>query len=134
MTPAEFRCTRELLGLPVDWLADHLGVSVRSVARWEAGTHPIPDGVAAEVLMLSDEASGLVSQAADRFEPESRIATYRTDADIGGHVVDPSASGGRPASHMLSGDGRWIVYPASWHRAICARIADQVPGVRIEYV
>lgn len=41
---------------------------------------------------------------------------------------------------MISGDqlrdarGRaGLDWPASWHRAVCARLADEVPGLRIGY-
>ena len=46
-TKAEFRATRELLGITQQGLADELGVKVLSVKRWESPKYPqhAPDGV-----------------------------------------------------------------------------------------
>ena len=116
MSDAEFRCLREWLGLTTRWLADHLDVAERTVHRWEAGVSPIPAGVAAELLRLSevtyDALNGLVDQLLDL--PDPGVITYRTDADF--------------AQDQPQSD-----WPASWHRALCARVADEVPGLRIEF-
>lgn len=115
MSDAEFRCLRDWLGLTVAWLADHLGVAERSIHRWEAG-QPVPPGVAAEVLRLSEVTyqvfDGLVDDLLDM--PDPAIITYRTDADYLRHHPE-------------------MDWPASWHRALCARLADEIPGLRIGY-
>lgn len=116
MTGAEFRCLREWLGLTTDWTARHLGVAERTVHRWEADVSRIPRGVSDGLLRLSEityEAlSGIVEKLLDVSEPG--VITYRTDADYREHHPEQD-------------------WPASWHRALCARIADEVPGLRITY-
>ena len=116
MSDAEFRCLREWLGLTTAWVADHLDVAERTVHRWEAGVSPVPAGVSSELLRLSevtyDALNGLTGKLMDL--PEPSVLTYRTDADH--HVHHPEQD-----------------WPASWHRALCARLADEVPGLRIGY-
>lgn len=116
MSDAEFRCLRDWLGLTVAWLAGHLGVAERSVHRWEAGTQRVPEGVAAELLRLSEVTYGVVDGLVDALAdtPEPAVLTYRTDADYRRHHPE-------------------VDWPASWHRAVCARLADEVPGLRIGY-
>lgn len=116
MTDAEFRVVREFLGLTGDWLAGHLGVSGRTVRHWEQGKYPIPDGVRLELEDLERRSGefvgGCVEQLLDM--PEPGLVTYRTDAEY--HAAHPD-----------------IPFPASWHRAVCARIALEVPGLPIRY-
>lgn len=116
MSDAEFRCLREWLGLTTRWVADHLGVAERTVHRWEAGVSTVPAGVSAELLRLSEitytALDGLVDQLLDL--PEPGVITYRTDDDYHRHHPEQD-------------------WPASWHRALCARLADEVPGLRISY-
>lgn len=116
MSGAELRCLRESLGLTTRWLADHLDVAERSVHRWEAGVRDVPEGVSSEVLRLSEityEAlDGLTGKLLDVPEPD--VITYRSDEDYRAHHPEQD-------------------WPASWHRALCARLAGEVPGLRIEY-
>ncbi len=116
MTDAEFRIIREYLGLTGDWLAGHLGVNPRAVRRWEQGLHPIPDGVRLHLEDLEQRTAefigGIVPQLLDL--PDPGILTYRTDAEY--HAAHPE-----------------IPFPASWHRAVCARIAQEVPALSIAY-
>ena len=42
MTPTEFRSARHALGLSLNALADRMGVTGRSIRRWEAGSIPLP--------------------------------------------------------------------------------------------
>lgn len=55
---------------------------------------------------------GLVEQLLD--VPEPAVWTYRLDADYHAHHPEQD-------------------WPASWHRALCARLADEVPGLRIDF-
>ena len=116
MSGAELRCLREWLGLTTRWLADHLGVAERSIHRWEGGVREVPEGVAAEVLRLSeityDVLNGLVEKLLD--VPDPGLYTYRSDEDYREHHPE-------------------VDWPASWHRALCSRLADEVPGLRIVY-
>ena len=116
MSGAELRCLREWLGLTTRWLADHLGVAERSVHRWESGIREVPEGVAAEVLRLSEITYGVLNGLIDQLldVPEPGVYTYMSDADYRSHHPEQD-------------------WPASWHRALCARLADEVPGLRITY-
>ncbi|WP_425154859.1 helix-turn-helix domain-containing protein [Candidatus Palauibacter sp.] len=55
MTPREFRAARDRLGFSVAKLARMLGVSPRTVQRWQNGTHDIPGPAAALVRRLLRE-------------------------------------------------------------------------------
>lgn len=116
MSGAELRCLREWLGLTTRWVADHLHVAERSVHRWESDAQRVPAGVAAQLLRLSeityDVLNGLVDQLLDL--PDPAVWTYRSDDDYRQHHPEQD-------------------WPASWHRALCARLADEVPGLRITY-
>ncbi|MFF8610867.1 helix-turn-helix domain-containing protein [Streptomyces sp. NPDC015346] len=116
MTDAEFRVVREYLGLTGDWLAEHLGVSGRTVRHWEQGKYAIPDGVRLEMEDLerrtAEFVAGVVAQLLDI--PSPGVLTYRTDEDY--HAAHPD-----------------VPFPASWHRAVIARIAQEVPSLAIAY-
>jgi hypothetical protein len=116
MTDAEFRVVREFLGLTPEWLATHLGVSARTVRHWEAGRYAIPDGVRLELEDLERRTGefidGIVPQLMDL--PDPGVITYRTDAEY------------REAHPEMP-------FPASWHRAVVARLALDVPGLAIAY-
>lgn len=116
MTPAEFKVAREFLGLTGDWLAGHLDVSPRTVRHWEQGKYPVPDGVRLQIEELERITGEFVGGAAHQLMdlPDPGIVTYRDDAEY-------------QADHPES------VYPASWHRAVCARIAQEVTGLSIAY-
>ena len=45
MTPAELKAARRRLGLTQRALGEALGVSRVTIARWEAGLHPLPRAV-----------------------------------------------------------------------------------------
>lgn len=116
MTDAEFKVVREYLGLTGDWLAEHLEVSPRTVRHWEAGKYAIPDGVrlALEDLEARTGAfiEGVVKQLMDM--PDPGVITYRSDAEY--HAAHPE-----------------VPFPASWHRAVVARVAQEVPALAIAY-
>jgi hypothetical protein len=116
MTDAEFRVVREFLGLTGDWLAEHLDVSGRTVRNWEHGKYPVPDGVRLEVERLERQTGefvgAVVAQLLD--VPDPTVVTYRSDAAY--HAAHPE-----------------IPFPASWHRAVLARVALEVPALAIVY-
>lgn len=116
MTDAEFRVVREFLGLTGDWLAAHLGVTGRTVRAWEAGKYPIPDGVRLEMEDLEARTGQFVSGIVEKLMdlPDPGVLTYRTDREY--HAAHPD-----------------IPFPASWHRAVVARIAQEVPALDIAY-
>lgn len=116
MTPAEFRVVREFLGLSIEWLSTHLEVKPRTVRHWEDGAYPIPDGVRLEIEDLEARTAEFVSQVIDALMDlaEPTVVTYRTDQDY---------RSSRPDS----------TFPASWHRAVIARVTQDVPGLPIVY-
>ncbi|MFB4280872.1 helix-turn-helix domain-containing protein [Nonomuraea sp. MTCD27] len=113
MTDAELKVVREYLGLSLQWLADHLAVSLRTVQHWEQGKYAIPDGVriAIEALEVTagQQVTAIVGMLNDA--PDTVMAIPRTDADC-----PPECP-----------------WPPSWHRAIAARAAQEVPGLSIVY-
>jgi len=116
MTDAELKTVREFLGLSGDWLAGHLGVDPRTVRHWEAGKYLIPDGVRLEIERLEEATGTFVSNVIDALMdmPDPGVIVYRNDAEY--HAAHPE-----------------IEFPASWHRACVARIALEVPALRIAY-
>ena len=116
MSPAELKVVREFLGLSGEWLADHVKVSARMVRHWEQGRHPIPDTVRLAVEDLEARTGAFISGIVDALIdiPDPIVITYRTDADY--HREHPE-----------------IDFPASWHRAVVARVALEVPALQITY-
>lgn len=119
MTPAEMKVVREYLGLTTLWLAEHLVVAERTIHRWEAGASRIPDGVRTRIEALETAAAETVTATVEHYEhirdpTEVPLLTYRTDDDYRTHHPE-------------------VTYPASWHRAIAARVANEVPGLTIVY-
>jgi transcriptional regulator with XRE-family HTH domain len=106
MTGPEFRVIRDGLGLPTKWVARALGVSPRTVARWEAGESWITPDVARELRDWSTQTESLVECAAGLAQPGQELLTYATDADY--RAAHPT---GRPP------------YTALWHRLATYRIA-----------
>ncbi|MER5442975.1 DUF1870 family protein [Streptomyces sp. NPDC002790] len=116
MTPAAFRVAREFLGLSPEWLAENFAVSARTVDHWEQGKHPIPETVRRQLADLQRLTGEFIGKAVEQLIdlPDPGIVTFRTDAEY--HAGHPESA-----------------YPASWHRAVCARIAQEVPGLVIAY-
>ncbi|QDF19334.1 helix-turn-helix DNA binding domain protein [Mycobacterium phage Cracklewink] len=116
MTPAEFRITRDYLGLPPVWLAERLNVRERTLSRWEHGGAPIPPGVMEELAAIAELTARRVDSLVEELEAGGELVTYRTDEDYRSSGI---------------ADGR--VFPASWHRAIAARVMDACPNVVVVY-
>lgn len=116
MTDAEFRVVREHLGLTGDWLAGHLDVSPRTVRHWEQGRYSIPDGVRLAVEDLEQRTASFVGALVEKLldVPDPAVLVYRNDDEY--REAHPE-----------------IKFPASWHRAVVARIAQEVPGLQIAY-
>jgi len=117
MTPAELRVVREWLGLTGEALGALIGVQDRTVRRWEAGQDRVPEGARLDIERLEDMAAAAVGAVVDQLADarEVRMLTYRTNDDFWAH---------RP---------ELAPHPASWHRAIAARVAQEVPGLAIDY-
>lgn len=109
LTDAEFRIAREDLGLTMEHVAARLGVAERTVRRWEAGTSRIPAGVAEQVGDLTDQADAQVDAWATRL------------LDVAEPVL------------VIPREGERDGWPASWWRALAARIVERVDGLRVVY-
>jgi hypothetical protein len=107
MSDAELRMVREFLGITAEWLADHLGVALRTVRRWEHGTSPVPDGVRVQVEALEEVAARQVGELVDRLAAAADVV-----------LTIPRE------------DGEW---PAGWWRMVAARVAVEVPGLEVHY-
>jgi DNA-binding transcriptional regulator YiaG len=117
MTDAELKTIREYLGLTGGWLSASLGVSARQGRKWEEGAAPIPDGVRQEIEAIqqrtAEAESWLIATLMNQHEPIAYV--YRTDEDLAVANMD---FGG---------------FPASWWRAVVARVAQEMPGLPIRY-
>lgn len=109
LTDAEFRIAREDLGLTAEWVADRLGVALRTVRRWEHGHSPVPAGVADQIGAWTDQADEQVTAWVDRL------------ADVAEPVL------------VIPREGERDGWPAGWWRALAARVVEQVPGLRVTY-
>jgi len=116
MSPAELKVVREFLGLPGDWLADHVKVSARTVRHWEQGRYPIPDAVRLAVEDLEARTGAFIAAIVDALMdvPDPTVITYRTDTDYRREHPE-------------------IDFPASWHRAVVARVALEIPALQVTY-
>lgn len=116
MAAAELRVVREHLGLTIEWLCADLDVQGRTGRRWESGESPIPDGVRLRIEEIEQQTAVLVGEAVaacqDARDPV--LLTYRSDAEYRMHHPE-------------------LTWPASWHRALVARVAQEVSGLAIDY-
>ncbi|GAB3214299.1 hypothetical protein GCM10027294_53570 [Marinactinospora endophytica] len=114
MRGVELKMVREWLAVSGQWLADYLGVNPRTVRSWEAGRDPIPDGVRLAVEDLEAQTAEIVGRLAETLidKPEPAVLTYQTDEQY--REREPDAP-----------------WPASWHRRVVARAAQEVPGLVI---
>ena len=107
MTPAEFVCSRELLGLPITWVAEHLGVTERTVYRWEAGTTKIPAVMAQRMRAWVENTERIVGKVTVVISGAPARVKLETFPDKG---------------FEHKGVEGW---PASWHRMVMARVAER---------
>lgn len=106
MTPAEFKATRERLGLTVRWLAERWGVQETTIQRWERN-RALPSD-------LAEDMGGL----AGRFDVQ----------------VDALRAAGAAVLRVPRRDGESPdQMPAAWHRA-AALTAVAGTGSRIEWI
>lgn len=102
MTPAEFRCAREYLGLPINWLAAYMDVAERTVNRWETATTPIPEHARAALSNLLVYTEGCVEKTVKAGLKRPLVTSADTSPEI-----SPKE------------------FPASWHRMLCSRIVER---------
>lgn len=119
MNDAEFRCMREYLGLPHDWLARHLQVNERAVRRWEQGERAIPEGVFDELLRLAEETQAHVTHVNRCVALDKPIHVYRNDRQVDELSPLPFV---------------YLKMPAAWYRHVAARVMDHDPDARLVYI
>lgn len=113
MPPAELRMVRAWLGLDQDHLAALLGVQARTVRRWEAGSHEVPDGAREDIETLEWVTTGAVGRLVEV---------------LGDLPDDPTLYVPREPAEW---EGR--TWPAGWWLMIAARVAQEVPGLTVEW-
>jgi hypothetical protein len=88
-------------------------VSLRTVQHWEQGKYTIPDGVRLAVENLESGAAQQVTAGVGMLNdaPDAVLAIPRTEINC-----PPECP-----------------WPPSWHRAVAARIAQEVSGLSIVY-
>lgn len=109
LTDAELRIAREDLGLTAEWVAERIGVALRTVRRWEAGHSPVPAGVADTIGEWTDAADAQVDAWTARL------------LDVPEPVL------------VIPREGERDGWPAGWWRALAARIIERVDGLRVVY-
>lgn len=114
MTGIQLKMIREWLGVSGDWLAARLNVTPRTVRHWEAGRNAIPDGIRLEVKRMEQLTAQAVADGIEALpdQPAPTVVTYYSDEQYQEHEPDSN-------------------WPASWHRRVVARIAQEVPGLLI---
>jgi plasmid maintenance system antidote protein VapI len=118
MTVAELTCTRSFLGFSQTQLARHLQIDLRRLQRMEKGEEAIPSGIVTEIDDIYEETENLVNNLILQYRRKLKKAEETGDDVILITQRDAEATGR---------------YPASWHRAVAARVVSAVPGLVIDY-
>jgi hypothetical protein len=113
MRPAEFRCAREFLGLPVYWVATQLGVHAQTVYAWERRGAKIPSSYASDFLTKE---LAIAAQTVGTLTLE--WTKQKGDTPLPVPAADPI-------------EGR---YPAAYYRQIASRVAERLTHVGIDYM
>jgi DNA-binding XRE family transcriptional regulator len=110
MNGAEFQCSREYLGLSAQWVGSKLNVDRRTVYRWEQGKTALPSVAAAAMQEWLNITARTVSKVTLNVLESDGVSPLQATPDLGeGHL-----------------------YPPSWQRMLCARVAERT-GVAIEW-
>ena len=128
MTPAEFKTIREHLGLPAKWLAERLGVSLRTVQLWEADNgveREVPERAAVFLKKAELEIERLYFEDAAGIEAariqHNQLVLTRYTSEEAWHAADQ----------------RFALFPLGVHAVLVARLRVQAEDagvpVRIEY-
>lgn len=115
---AELVAAREYLNVSAQWLSSRLGVSARALRNWESGRAPVPSSAAESVREHLDCTSDAEEELISWFRPSNRLRpafkVFRTDAEL---------LAACPQSY----------WPASWYRALYARVIRGGVATRIVY-
>ena len=86
MSPAELKTKREALGLSQQWLANRVGVRIRTIQRWEAGDQTPPNDVQDEILKVEmlkkNEVSRILVKARTQKETPTLLFRYKTEEEL----------------------------------------------------
>lgn len=108
MTGAEFRALREWAGLSGEEAAGRLGITERTIRRWELGHQQPPARVREEMWRLVDESE-----------------------DVADELVAQARENGWTVLIPIDGDARGS---ATWWRMVAARAMSSDPSLRVEYL
>lgn len=117
MTAARLRVVRQWLGIDVEALAEILGINVRNLRKYETGASVMNPAVAVRLeglVQRADEEVDALLAALDGQDAPA-VTTYRESPDLWA---------ARPELRPL---------PIGWHRAVIARVLDELPDVDVDY-
>lgn len=72
LTPAEFRCLRERLGLTEKWLSHRWDVSIQSILRWER-YRTLPQELSQDIRQLSKDFDSSVDSLAKKYKEDTTL-------------------------------------------------------------
>ena len=121
MTACELQTTREFLGLSTSWIANKLVLNERRLVRMESGQEP---NIPQVVVALLDDVYAETKETVERM-----IATYRRKMKAADGEPVPLYTYRTDIEYETAGGA----FPSRWHRHVCARVADSVPGVMLIY-
>ena len=117
MNAARLRMVRQWLGVDVEALAELLKINVRNLRKYELGTSSMHPDVRERLQNLVERADA---------EVEAMLAAL--DGQVGPQVFiyrdNPQLWAARPDLRPL---------PVGWHRAVVARVVDELAGVVVDY-
>lgn len=115
MRGQEFKEIRDRLGLSASWLADQYKIPLEEVSRWESVNKAVPEQFVEALVKLDLTTHAVIDNEIDRLQRtpigQRTVTVYNDDADY--HLAHPEAA----------------PLPASWHRAVYSRVADDVEGI-----
>lgn len=112
---AELRSYTEAMGLSVAWLSKRWGSTESTIKNWMLGAHDVPERIAEDVRSMMDDTDTALDALIDSLTPGAVLPTYRTDREYREALGDEAP------------------YNAPWHRTLCARAADEVGDVTIDW-
>lgn len=135
MTGAELLATREYLGLARPWLAEHLVLNERRIQRMEADADEIPDALVALLDQAEADARSLVHElvVTYRRRVKSAAAEIRSRYTELGVPVEEWPDALVYLKTWRTPEGYTGKYSPQWHRMVCARVTESVPGLVLTY-
>lgn len=111
MTPAEFRATREYLGISCEWISRWGDINDRSVRKWDKGDNNVPEPIAEWLDRIAKATELFVSKAAHK------------------RAMDPTWEFGVPRPKKEKEDRKlnelWGGWPGDWWWNVAGRVLDE---------